>query len=215
MATVETLNEQKLRISAERLSLRPASLLAYLLERGRELGPPLLGLVEEAGLLVALGAGLEHERKLSSILVLISSHRQLSDADGAVQKREALAKAASHLAVCPGEVEEVYGNFKVEGPVLGAGRPAEAVPLIQRSIAFTERKHGPFHCDIPGDLVYLAKAYGQTGRGFGERLSLLDRAISIRELSVGSDKVQDAGRIGVVLQACAKCYEEAGLLEEA
>ena len=36
-----------------------SSLLAHLLECGRALGPLLLGLLEEAGLLVALGAGLE------------------------------------------------------------------------------------------------------------------------------------------------------------
>ena len=53
------------------------------------------------------------------------------------------------------------------------------------------------------------------GRGFGERLSLLDRAVTIRELSVGRDKEQDAGLRAVVLQACAKCYEEAGLYVEA
>ena len=61
----------------------------------------------------------------------------------------------------------------------------------------------------------LAEALGKLGRGFGERLSLLDRAVTIRELSVGRDKDQDAGFRGVVLQACAECYEEAGHFDEA
>ena len=39
--------------------------------------------------------------------------------------------------------------------LLGAGRPAEAVPLFQRCIAFTERKHGPFHFDIPRQPPYF------------------------------------------------------------
>ena len=51
--------------------------------------------------------------------------------------------------------------------LLGAGRPAEAVPMLQRSIAFRERKYGTFHFEIPFDLIELAKAYGQMGRGFG------------------------------------------------
>ena len=99
--------------------------------------------------------------------------------------------------------------------LLGAGRPAEAVPLFQRSIAFTERKHGAHHFDLSSDLLDLARAYGQMGRGFGMRLSLLDRAVTICELSVGRDKNQDAGPRAVVLQACAECYEEAGHLDEA
>ena len=97
--------------------------------------------------------------------------------------------------------------------LLGVGRPAEAVPLFQRSLAFTERKHGPFHYLIPNDLINLAKVYGQMGRGFGERLSLLDRAVTICELSVGREP--NAGWLGGVLKACAECYEEAGLLDEA
>ena len=40
------------------------------------------------------------------------------------------------LGILPG----LYGRA-----LLGAGRPDEAVPLIQRSIEFTERMHGPFH----------------------------------------------------------------------
>ena len=99
--------------------------------------------------------------------------------------------------------------------LLRAGRPAEAVPLLHRSIAYHECKHGPHNYFIPADLLRLAEAYGQMGRGFGERLSLLDRAVSIRELSVGRDKDQDAGQRTVVLQACAECYEEAGHLDEA
>ena len=98
---------------------------------------------------------------------------------------------------------------------MGAGRPAEAVPLFLRSISFLERKHGPFHFDVPSGLLLLAEAYGQMGRGFGERLSLLDRAVTIHELSVGRDKDQDAGQRAVTLQACAECYEEAGHFDEA
>ena len=109
-----------------------------------------------------------------------------------------------------GVIPHYYGRA-----LLGAGHPAEAAPMFQRSIAYRERKHGPFHFEIPSDLHDLAKAYGQMGRGFGERLSLLDRAVTIRELSVGRDKDEDAGQLALVLQACAECYEEAGSLEEA
>ena len=85
--------------------------------------------------------------------------------------------------------------------------------MFQRSVAFYERKHGPYHYLIPANLTYLAKAFGQMGRGFGERLSLLDRAVTIHELSVGIEP--NLWWLGNALKACAECYEEAGHLDEA
>ena len=88
----------------------------------------------------------------------------------------------------------------------GAGRPAEAEPLFLRSIAFYESKHGVHHFCIPYLLIDLAEALGQMGHGFGERLSILDRAVTIRELSVGRDPDEDAELRAKALQACAQCY---------
>ena len=99
--------------------------------------------------------------------------------------------------------------------LLGAGRAAAAMPMFQRSIAFTERKFGLHHFLIPGKLIDLAEALGKMGRGFGERLSLLDRAVTICELSVGRAKDQDGGHLAVVLKACAEGYEEAGRFVDA
>ena len=87
-------------------------------------------------------------------------------------------------------VHRVYGKA-----LLGAGHPSEAVPMFQRSIAYTESKHGIHYSTIPPDCIRLAKALGQMGRGFDERLPLLDRAVTIRELSVGRDKDQDARQL--------------------
>ena len=87
--------------------------------------------------------------------------------------------------------------------LLGAGRAAAAVPMFQRSVAFTERKFGLHHYIIPGLLIEQSKALGQLGRGFGERLSLLDRAVNICELSVGRAKDQDVGQLAFVLKVCA------------
>ena len=53
------------------------------------------------------------------------------------------------------------------------------------------------------------------GRSFDERLSLLNRAVAIRELSIGRDKDQNAGHLGRALEKCAECYDEAGRLVEA
>ena len=89
------------------------------------------------------------------------------------------------------------------------------VPLFQRSIAFREHKFGLHHYLIPSDLIYLADALGQMGRSFDERLSLLNRAVAIRELSLGRDKDKDGGRLGRALEKCAECYDEAGRLVEA
>ena len=53
------------------------------------------------------------------------------------------------------------------------------------------------------------------GSCFGERLRLLDRAVAIRELSVGRDKDEDAFQLGLALEACASFYEEGDCLDEA
>ena len=87
--------------------------------------------------------------------------------------------------------------------------------MFQRSIAFHEHKFGFHHYLIPENLMYLAEAYKQLGRGFGERIALLNRAVAIRELSIGRDKEKDAGLLAAALEASATCYEEAGRLGEA
>ena len=109
-----------------------------------------------------------------------------------------------------GLIPQAYGRA-----LLGAGQAAAAVPMFQRNIAFHERKFGLHHYLIPGDLIDLAEALGQLGRGFDERLSLLNRAVAIRELSIGRDKDQNAGPLAAALEKCAECYEEAGRLVEA
>ena len=87
--------------------------------------------------------------------------------------------------------------------------------MFQRAIVFLERKFGLHYYLIPGLLLDQSKALGQLGSGFGERLSLLDRAVNICELSVGRAKDQDVGQLALVLKACAECYEEAGSFVEA
>ena len=109
-----------------------------------------------------------------------------------------------------GSIPQFYGKA-----LLGAGRAVEAVPMFQRSIAHTEHKFGFHHYLIPANLIDLAEAFKQLGRGFGERLALLGRAVAIRELSIGRDKDEDADLLAAAYQASATCYEEAGHLGEA
>ena len=87
--------------------------------------------------------------------------------------------------------------------------------MFQRSNAFIEHKFGFHHYLIPDNLISLAEAYKQLAHGFGERIALLDRAVAIRELSIGRDKEKDARPLAAVYQASASCYEESGRLGEA
>ena len=80
-------------------------------------GPPLLGLAEEAGLLVAGGSFFERMCKRSDIVVLGPPHRQLEDGDGEVQEADALAKTAAHVSQCLGEANKVGGNLVVVRPI--------------------------------------------------------------------------------------------------
>ena len=109
-----------------------------------------------------------------------------------------------------GTIPQFYGKA-----LLGAGRAAEAGPMFQRSIAFYEHKFGFHHYLIPDNLISLAEAYKQLGRGFGERIALLDRAVAICELSIGRDKEKYAELLAAALEASASCFEEAGRLGEA
>ena len=110
-----------------------------------------------------------------------------------------------------GVIPQLYGRA-----LLGADRAAEAVPMFQRSITFRECKFGLHHHLIPGDLHHITKAFKQLGRGFvGERLSLLDHAVAIHELSIGKSKEESAGPLAAALRASAECCEEAGRLGEA
>ena len=87
--------------------------------------------------------------------------------------------------------------------------------MFQRSVAFPEHKFGFHHYLIPASLLNLADAYKQLGRGFGERLSLLDRAAAIFELSIERSKPESAGPLANALILSAGCCEEAGRLGEA
>ena len=98
--------------------------------------------------------------------------------------------------------------------LLGAGRAAEAVPMFQRSITFFEHHFGPHHHIISTGLIPLAEAYKHLGRGFGERLPLLDRAVAIFEHSILREET-GAGLLAETLTFSAACYEEAGRLGEA
>ena len=96
------------------------------------------------------------------------------------------------------------------------GQAADAALMFQRSVDFVERKFGLHHFLIPECLILRADALGQLGPGFvDERLSLLDRAVAIRELSIGVDKDSNAGRLSFVIGKIADCLEEANRLDEA
>ena len=82
--------------------------------------------------------------------------------------------------------------------------------MFQRSIAFYESKRGLHHHDIPFDLIRISEALCQMGRGFVEHIHLLDRAVTILELSVGRAMDQDVSQLAAVLRDCASLYEEAG-----
>ena len=109
-----------------------------------------------------------------------------------------------------GVIPQHYGRA-----LLGAGTAAAAVPILKRSIAFTERQFGLHHEFIIADLLNLAEALRQLGCGFDERLSHLDRAVAILDLSIGREKNRNEAGLAWALQKAAECCEEAGHLAEA
>ena len=84
--------------------------------------------------------------------------------------------------------------------------------MFQRSIAFHEYKFGFHHEKIPASLLCMADALHQMGRGCDERLPLLDRAVAIRDLSIGREKNRDEAALAGALRKAAECCEEAGHL---
>ena len=106
-----------------------------------------------------------------------------------------------------GVIPQQYGKA-----LLGAGQPAAAVPMFERSIAFHEHKFGLHHEHIPENLLDIAEAFKQMGRGIDERLPLLDRAVAIRDLSSGWEKDRNEAGLAQALQIAAECCEEAGHL---
>ena len=111
-----------------------------------------------------------------------------------------------------GNIPQLYGRA-----LLGVGRAADSLSLFQRVIAHIEQRFGRHHYFIPENLLRISDAYTQMGRSCDERLPLLDRAVAIRELSIGVDKnsKRHADLIGQALQKSAECSEEAGRLAEA
>ena len=106
-----------------------------------------------------------------------------------------------------GSLPHHYGSA-----LLGAGRAAEAVPLFQRAIDFRERKFGLHHEFITHSLLSMAEALCRMGRGWDERLPLLDRAAAIHDLSIGRENNRNEAGLARALRAAAECCEEAGHL---
>ena len=65
------------------------------------------------------------------------------------------------------------------------GRPAEAEPLIKRSLAIREKVLGPDHPDVARSLNNLADLYD--GQDVRKAEQLFERALAVRERAVGPD----------------------------
>ena len=103
-------------------------------------------------------------------------------------------------------VAAIVGDERVGTPVPGdthrpdafsMERPAEAVPMFQRSIAYYERKFGVHHQNIPHNLFQIAEAYKQMGRGCDERPQGADvRLARRRRAARGRQVVRDDAVVG-------------------
>jgi tetratricopeptide (TPR) repeat protein len=91
-----------------------------------------------------------------------------------------------------------------------AGRPAEAVPLFERTLVGRERLLGPEHPDTLTTQNNLAAAYQDAGRA-GEARLLFELTLAARERLLGSDDPSTLNSRGNL----AAAYREAGRTAEA
>ncbi len=100
-------------------------------------------------------------------------------------------------------------NRRVE-ELYQAGRYAEAVPLLQQTLAIYEKALGPDHPDVATAVNYLAALYSNQGR-YAEAEPLIKRALAIFEKVLGPDHPD----VAAALNNLAQLYDNQGRYAEA
>jgi hypothetical protein len=98
---------------------------------------------------------------------------------------------------------------------LSAGRPADAIPLFERTLVGLERTQGPNHPDTLASQSNLAAAYQDAGRA-GEAILLLRLTVAARERMLGDahqDTLNSCGNLAAAYRAAGRASEAIPLLE--
>ena len=98
-----------------------------------------------------------------------------------------------------------------------AGRTAEAIPLLERTLADTERTLGPDHRDTLATRSQLAAAYREVGRT-AEDMPLIERTLADVERILGPDHpdtLKTRGQLAVAYLQAGRTAEVIRLLEPA
>jgi tetratricopeptide (TPR) repeat protein len=98
---------------------------------------------------------------------------------------------------------------------LSDGRPADAIPLFERTLVGLERTQGPNHPDTLASQSNLAAAYQDAGRA-GEAILLLRLTVAARERMLGDahlDTLNSCGNLAAAYRAAGRPSEAIPLLE--
>jgi hypothetical protein len=98
---------------------------------------------------------------------------------------------------------------------VSAGRPADAIPLFERTLVGLERTQGPDHPDTLASQSNLAAAYQDAGR-VGEAILLLRLTVAARERMLGDahpDTLNSCGNLAAAYRAAGRASEAIPLLE--
>jgi tetratricopeptide (TPR) repeat protein len=99
---------------------------------------------------------------------------------------------------------------------LAAGRPAEAIPLFERTLVGRERTLGPDHPDTLNSQNNLAVAYQDAGR-FAESILLFRLTLAARGRRLGTDHpdtLNSRGNLAAAYRAADRAAEAIPLLEQ-
>jgi tetratricopeptide (TPR) repeat protein len=117
----------------------------------------------------------------------------------------ATAKKAGQAADYKRQIDDARELNKRAIELYEAGRYSEAIPLVQRALAITEKALGPDHPDVAQSLNNLAVLYQAQGR-YVEAEPLLKRSLEINEKAFGANSL-DVARS---LSNLAGLYEDQG-----
>ncbi|HET9968518.1 MAG TPA: tetratricopeptide repeat protein, partial [Streptosporangiaceae bacterium] len=116
----------------------------------------------------------------------------------------------------PDHPDTLNARNSLAAAYLAAGRPAEAVPLFERTLVGRERVLGPNDPDTLTSQNNLAAAYQDDGR-VGEAILLLRLTLAARERLLGAghpDTLSSRGNLAAAYRAAGRTAEAIPLLEQ-
>jgi tetratricopeptide repeat protein len=116
----------------------------------------------------------------------------------------------------PDHPDTLNARNSLAAAYLAAGRPAEAVPLFERTLVARERTLGPNDPDTLTSQNNLAAAYQDDGR-VGEAILLLRLTLAARERLLGvhhPDTLSSRGNLAAAYRAAGRTAEALPLLEQ-